>query len=98
APARAGFSFLAQRRGDFHQGGTIRTDEWAPDRYRATLLDGFAGERPPMSWPWTDLKPTDFAAAPDPNAMPTPTPTLPPPAQPKLFPLALPPLLPDETK
>lgn len=76
APARAAFSFLAQRLGDFDQGGTIRTDEWAPDRYRATLLDGFAGERPPTSWPWTDLKPTDFAAAPDPNAMPMPTHTL----------------------
>jgi hypothetical protein len=76
APARTAFSFLAQRLRDFDQGGTIRTDEWAPDRYRATLLDGFAGERPPTSWPWADLKPTDFAAAPDPNAMPIPTHTL----------------------
>jgi hypothetical protein len=76
APARAAFSFLAQRLGDFDRGGTIRTDEWAPDRYRATLLDGFAGERPPTSWPWADLRPADFTAAPDPNAMPMPTHTL----------------------
>ena len=73
APARAAFSFLAQRLGDFDRGGSISTDEWAPDRYRATLLEGFASDRPPTSWPWTDLKPADFAAVPDPNAMPTHT-------------------------
>ena len=75
-PAVGGFSFLAQRLGNFDQAGTLRTEEWAPDRYRATLLDGFAGEHPPTSWPWTDLKPTDFTATLDPNAMPMPTHTL----------------------
>jgi hypothetical protein len=31
---------------------------------------------PPTSWPWADLRPADFTAAPDPNAMPMPTHTL----------------------
>ena len=71
-PARVGFNLLAQKLGDFDQGGSIRTDEYAPEHYRGILLEGFAGDAPPTSWPWTDLKPADFVFKGDPNSFPTP--------------------------
>jgi hypothetical protein len=71
-PARAAFNVLAQRLGDFDRGGTIPTDEFAPDRYRGILLEGFPGGAPPKAWPWSDVKPTDFVSKGDPNAFQTP--------------------------
>ena len=76
ASARAAFLSLAQRLGAFDQGGAIKSDDWAPDRYRATLLDGIAGDQKATDWPWKDLEPRDFTAVTDPNAMPMPTHTL----------------------
>ncbi len=76
AGARAAFNLLAQRLSDFDRGGTIPTDEYAPERYRGILLEGFPGEIPPKAWPWADLKPADFVAPADPNALSFPTHTL----------------------
>jgi hypothetical protein len=72
-PARAGFNLLAERLGDFDQGGSIRSDEYAPEHYRGILLEGFPGDAPPESWPWTDLKPADFVFTGDPNSFPMPS-------------------------
>jgi hypothetical protein len=66
-PARASFQGLADRLGDFVKGGTSATDVYAPTGYRATLAEGSPAPDQ-IKWPWTDLKPTDFAFPIDPNA------------------------------
>jgi hypothetical protein len=75
-PARAAFNLLAQRLGDFDRGGTVTTDEYAPERYRGVLLEGFAGDVPPLAWPWSDVNPADFVPKGPADAFPTPTHTL----------------------
>jgi len=69
---RASFLKLAERLGDFDHGGTIRTDVYAPARYRGTLTDGFAGGTGGTPWPWKDIRPTDFVAPTDPNSFQLP--------------------------
>ena len=63
---------LRKRLLDIDQGGTVKTDVYAPDRYRAILLEGQPGAPDQKAWPWTDLKPADFVSNGDPNAMPLP--------------------------
>jgi hypothetical protein len=75
-PARAAFNLLAQRLGDFDRGGSVTTDEFVPAGYRGVLLEGFPGDVPPLAWPWTDVKPTDFVHKGAADAFPTPTHTL----------------------
>ncbi len=67
APARVGFQKLADRLGNFDNGGAIATDVYSPAAYRAILEDGQAApdQKP---WPWADLKPGDFAFPADPSA------------------------------
>ncbi len=63
---------LAQRISDFDQGGMLASEPFAPETYRGILLDtgGFpAGV--PRSWPWPELKTTDFALPGDPNTLQT---------------------------
>jgi hypothetical protein len=67
-PARAAFAKLAGRLRDFDQGGSIRTDAYAADRYRGILMDGQPGDPEAKPWPWPDLKPTDFVTPADPNS------------------------------
>jgi hypothetical protein len=57
---------------DIDQGGTVKTDVYAPDRYRAILLDGQAGAPDQKAWPWPEVKPAEFVSNGDPNAMPLP--------------------------
>jgi hypothetical protein len=57
---------------DIDQGGSIKTDVYAPDRYRAVLLEGQAGAPDQKAWPWPDVKPAEFVANGDPNALPLP--------------------------
>ncbi|HEV7810061.1 MAG TPA: hypothetical protein VGO64_05655 [Candidatus Limnocylindrales bacterium] len=59
--ARAAFLKVAGRLGDFDQGGTVSTDEYATDRYRFVLTqrDAQPTDRP-MAWPWPTLKVSDF--------------------------------------
>ena len=64
--ARASFQKLAERLGDFDQGGTIATDLYAPTGYRGVLLAGAPVEGQ-IAWPWPDLTPEDFAFPTDPN-------------------------------
>jgi len=66
-PARAAFQRLADHLGNFDSGGTIATDIYQPTDYRAILMDGSATPGQ-VDWPWTDLKPSDFAFPADPNA------------------------------
>jgi hypothetical protein len=73
APARAAFGLLAERLQDFDHGGAFSTTEYEPVRYRGILLDGQPGVADAKAWPWSDIKPTDFTANPDPNAFQLPT-------------------------
>ena len=65
---RAAFAKLAEHLGDFDLRESIRTDVYAPERYRGILLDGQAGDPGVKRWPWADLKPTDFVVPADANA------------------------------
>ena len=73
---RAAFKKLAERLGDFDKGGTITTQAYAPERYRGILMDGGPGDPDARPWPWTDVKPSDFALPADPNAIGFPVRTL----------------------
>ncbi len=68
AEARAAFGRLAQRLGDFDQGGSIASAEYVPDRYRGVLMDGGAGNAA-KPWPWPDVTPADFVVPPDANGL-----------------------------
>jgi hypothetical protein len=57
---------------DIDRGGTVKTDVYAPDRYRAILLEGQAGAPDQKAWPWPAVKPAEFVSNGDPNAMPLP--------------------------
>jgi hypothetical protein len=61
--ARAAFAGLARRLLDFDQGGTIASDVYLADRYRAVLIER---ESQPglvaMPWPWPALTTSDFKA------------------------------------
>lgn len=67
--ARAAFTRLAERLGDFDRGGTIATDVYSPAAYRGVLMDGTGMVVPDVrAWPWKDIKPADFVNPADPNA------------------------------
>ena len=36
-----------------------------PDRFRATLIEGAAGDAAPITWPWTGFGPSSFSRPPD---------------------------------
>jgi hypothetical protein len=67
--ARKAFGALAERLGNFDQGGSIATDVYEPAAYRGILMDGTGMVVPDViAWPWDDLKPSDFKGPADPNA------------------------------
>jgi len=77
APARAAFQKLAAKLTDFDQGGSLQTDVYRPTAYRGVLFDGSGMQAPDVrTWPWKDLKVTDFAPAADPNGLQFPHRTL----------------------
>jgi len=57
---------------DIDQGGAVKTDVYASDRYRAILLEGQPGAPDQKAWPWPEVKPAEFVSNGDPNAMPLP--------------------------
>ena len=70
APARAAFAKLAERLVDFDQGGTVPTDVFTPEAYRATLFESPGAVAPDIrAWPWADLAATDFKPSADPNGL-----------------------------
>lgn len=70
APARAAFLKLAQRLTDFDQGGAFETAEYEPASYRAVLMEAPGVQAPDVrTWPWPDLKVTDFKPDADPNGL-----------------------------
>ena len=70
APARAAFAKLAERLTDFDQGGTVPTDVFTPEAFRATLFESPGIVVPDVrSWPWPDLAVTDFKPSADPNGL-----------------------------
>ena len=61
-PRRA-FRSLADRLRDFDRGGTIATDVYLPDSFRAVLVEREGDpQAKPIAWPWPDLKMSDFKA------------------------------------
>lgn len=77
APARIAFKKLADRLADFDQGGSIATDVYTPEAYRATLIDSPGIAAPDIrDWPWTDLTVADFKPDADPNGLQFPHKTL----------------------
>ena len=57
---------------DIDQGGSIKTDVYAPERYRAILLEGQPGAPDQKAWPWPDVKTAEFVSNGDPNAFQMP--------------------------
>lgn len=72
AAARAAFKRLADRLGNFDDGGTFQTAEFVPERYRGILLEGQPGAPGAQPWPWPDIAPADFVSNADPNAFALP--------------------------
>ena len=70
--ARQTLAALRDRLVDIDQGGTVKTDVYAPDRYRAILLEGGPGAPDQQAWPWPEVKTAEFVSNGDPNAMPMP--------------------------
>ena len=60
AGARAAFVRLRDHLLDIDEGGSIKTDVYAPARYRGILLDGQPAAIDQRSWPWPGIKATDF--------------------------------------
>ena len=61
--ARTAFAGLAKRLLDFDRGGSIASDVYLADRYRALLIE--RESQPglvPMPWPWPTLTTADFTA------------------------------------
>jgi hypothetical protein len=57
---------LAERLGQFNAGTGFPTEMYAPDRYRAFLMEAPMGNNPaPVAWPWTDIKTADFVVPAD---------------------------------
>ena len=77
APARAAFQKLAAKLTDFDQGGSLQTGVYQPTAYRGVLFDATGMQAPDVrTWPWKDLKVSDFAPAADPNGLQFPHRTL----------------------
>jgi hypothetical protein len=68
AAIRGQFLKLAERLRAFDEGGAVATDEFAPQGWRAVLIESQGVPALVHPWPWSDLTPADFAApADDPN-------------------------------
>jgi hypothetical protein len=77
AAARAAFQKLAGKLTDFDQGGSIETAVYEPTSFRGVLFDAAGIQAPDVrTWPWKDLKVTDFANDADPNGLQFPHRTL----------------------
>jgi len=55
-------------------GSEVDEAPWTPDRYRGILTE--EAFNPPVAWPWTDIKPSDFKAPADPNDFSFPSRTM----------------------
>jgi hypothetical protein len=76
-PARAAFKKLADRLGDFDQGGSIETSVYEPTSYQTSLVETPGMVDPAtVTWPWDDLTVADFKPSPDPNGLSFPHATL----------------------
>ena len=65
--ARQTLAAMRDRLVDIDQGGTVKTDVYAPERYRGVLLEGQAGAPDQKAWPWPTVKPAEFVAVDNPN-------------------------------
>jgi hypothetical protein len=61
---------LAERLGNFDQGGSLASDPYVPKAYRGVLLEnGGIGGANLQPWPWPSLTPADFKLPADPNVL-----------------------------
>jgi hypothetical protein len=59
--ARKALKALADRLRDFDKGGSIATDVYLPDTFRAVLIEQEGPpQRKPIAWPWPNLTLADF--------------------------------------
>ena len=72
SPRRKTLAKLRDHLVDIDQGGSVQTDVYAPERYRAYLLEGQPGAPDQKAWPWPEIKPADFVSNGDPNALQMP--------------------------
>ncbi len=71
---KAAMHGLAQRLRDFDQGGTLASEAYVPERYRAVMFEAGPMEGvAPRPWPWSGIGPDDFALPRDPNTLQTRT-------------------------
>ena len=70
--ARQTLAALRDHLVDIDQGGTVKTDVYAPERYRGVLFEGQGGAPDQKAWPWPEVKPAEFVADGDPNALQLP--------------------------
>ncbi len=67
-PARAAFLGLAQTLTKIDEGGIVTPSTYEPTAYRGILMDSPGVVAPDIrTWPWPDIKTTDFVIDPDPN-------------------------------
>ncbi|MFL5778860.1 MAG: hypothetical protein ACJ761_07955 [Chloroflexota bacterium] len=72
APIRKAFFRLSSRLQDFDDGGRIPSDVYAPERFRAVLIEREAqAGLHPLTWPWPDLTLADFPTGPSDGSGPT---------------------------
>ena len=71
--ARKTLATLRDRLLDIDQGGSVKTDLYAPERYRAILLEGQPGAPDQKPWPWPEVKPAEFVAVDNPNGFEFPS-------------------------
>jgi hypothetical protein len=72
AGAREAFIRLRDHLLDIDKGGSIKTDVYTPGRYRGILLDGQPGGIDQRSWPWKEIKTTEFVGDGNPDAFQIP--------------------------
>jgi hypothetical protein len=70
--ALAAFLALSARLEGIDSGAVLASDEYVPDRYRGSLLEGETPAPDVKAWPWTTIAPADFVTDPDPNGFPLP--------------------------
>jgi hypothetical protein len=58
--ARGAFKKLADRLRDFDRGGSIASDVYTPQSYRAVLFEREDAPPNAVPWPWSALTPSDF--------------------------------------
>ena len=77
AAVRAQFAAFAEQLSTFGDEGTVESEPYGADAYRAVLIESGPGVgAPARPWPWPELMPDDFTAPADPTGLALPSRTL----------------------